>query len=113
MFRDENVGCKLGVSSAITWLFKNEDKGIILEDDCVPSASFFYFCEELLVRYQNDERIGAIAGSSFIKPGFSEKSYFFSRYPFAWGWATWARAWRHFDIEMKAWPELRRTEFLS
>jgi hypothetical protein len=113
LFREQNVGCKLGVSGAIDWLFANEEKGIILEDDCIPSQSFFRFCDELLLRYENDERIGAIAGSSYLKTGSILESYYFSRYPQIWGWATWARAWRNFDIEMTAWPRLRRTEFLS
>jgi hypothetical protein len=113
LFREENVGCKLGVSGAIDWFFQNEDKGIILEDDCIPSLSFFPFCGELLDKYENDERIGAIAGSSFLKSGSIPESYYCSRYSTSWGWATWARAWRNFDIEMKAWPRLRQTGFLA
>jgi len=113
LFRDENVGCKLGVSGAIDWFFENEKMGIILEDDCIPSQSFFDFCDELLVRYENDERIGAIAGSNMLKSASIPESYYFSRYPFIWGWATWARVWRKYDLEMKEWPSLRQTDFLS
>jgi GT2 family glycosyltransferase len=55
LFRDENLGCGKGVSSAITWFFENEGEGIILEDDCLPSQSFFWYCEELLERYREDK----------------------------------------------------------
>jgi hypothetical protein len=113
LLRDENVGCKLGVSGAIDWFFEKEEKGIILEDDCIPSDSFFDFCQELLLRYENDERVGAIAGSNMLRSAYIPESYYFSRYPLGWGWATWARAWRNCDIEMKAWPSLRQTDFLS
>ena len=59
-FLTENIGCSKGVSSAIDWLFSNEDRGIILEDDCVPDLNFFIFCDELLERYKDDNRIGMI-----------------------------------------------------
>ena len=45
LFREENLGCKIAVSTAIDWFFDNEEQGIILEDDCFPSQSFFWFCE--------------------------------------------------------------------
>ena len=112
MLRDTNVGCKLAVSGAISWFFEQEDKGIILEDDCIPTDSFFYLCDQLLERYQNDERVGSVVGSSFLNPLSIGESYYFSRNPLTWGWATWARTWRKYDIEMKAWPRLRNTNFL-
>ena len=54
LFRDKNLGCGKAVSSAIDWFFENEEEGIILEGDCLPSQSFFWFCEELLERYRGD-----------------------------------------------------------
>ena len=67
LFREENLGCGKAVSSAITWFFKNEEEGIILEDDCLPNQSFFWFCEELLERYRDDMRIMAVSGDNFQK----------------------------------------------
>jgi hypothetical protein len=113
LFRDRNVGCQQGPKGAIDWFFGMEESGIILEDDCVPTQSFFRYCDELLVRYRDDERVGAISGISYVKPGTLGDSYYFSRYPLTWGWASWARVWRHYDLELKQWPKLRETDFLS
>jgi hypothetical protein len=97
-----NLGCKISVKSAIDWFFENVEYGIILEDDCFPSHSFFPFCKELLKKYQDNERISHISGSNFqygIWRGF--ESYYFSKYTHIWGWATWRRAWKDYDISMK------------
>lgn len=101
LFREENLGCKVAVSSAITWFFEQVEAGIILEDDCLPSSSFFPFCAELLERYAHDERIMMIFGDNFqdgIQRG--NASYYFSRIFHIWGWATWRRAWELHDMEM-------------
>ena len=58
-----NLGCKVAVSKAISWFFKNEDKGIILEDDCVPNSDFFLFCQEMLIRYEDNKKIQMITGT--------------------------------------------------
>lgn len=93
-FSSENQGCRLAVSSAISWFFESEEMGIILEDDCFPDLSFFTFCEELLERYKLDTRIGMISGVNFFnKQIYLKESYFFSKYFHIWGWASWRRAW--------------------
>lgn len=98
LFREKNLGCKYAVSGAIDWFFENEEMGIILEDDCLPSQSFFWFCEELLERYKDDLRIWHISGNNF---GFDKNSlnnaYSFIRFPQVWGWATWKNRWREYD----------------
>lgn len=114
LFRDENLGCGKAVSSAITWFFENVEKGIILEDDCLPSNSFFYYCEELLIKYFEDTRIMHIAGTNL----FSEEtknlntSYYFSKYSNIWGWATWRSAWVKYDFDLKKFGEIRKTNYL-
>lgn len=102
LFRDKNLGCKYGVSEAITWFFENEEMGIILEDDCLPSQSFFWFCEELLERFKNDTRIYLISGRNDlgIYQMHHNLSYFFSTGRI-WGWATWKRAWMCNDPELR------------
>ncbi|MDA9921243.1 nucleotide-diphospho-sugar transferase [Gammaproteobacteria bacterium] len=101
LFRDNNLGCKLAVSGAITWFFEHEEQGIILEDDCLPSQSFFWFCEDLLNKYKYDKRIFQITGyNKQNKWQKSHESYFFSMLGGIWGWASWSRAWDHYDIEM-------------
>ncbi|MCW5896054.1 MAG: hypothetical protein KIT50_10655 [Bacteroidetes bacterium] len=114
LLRDENLGCKRAVSSAITWLFENEEEGIILEDDCVPARDFFPFCQQLLKRYRNESRIKAISGTSVSRDAFpSADSYIFSRHISVWGWATWRRVWEEYDIEMKEWPDLKKSAWLD
>jgi hypothetical protein len=114
LFREHNLGCRISVSTAIDWFFENEMEGIILEDDCLPSRSFFYFCQELLSYYREDARILTISGNNFL---FGRKrvsnSYYFSRYNHCWGWATWKRAWKHYDVDLKLWPEIRDSGWLK
>lgn len=100
LFQKDNLGCSLGVYTAINWLFENEEQGIILEDDCVMQHSFFQFARELLDRYKNDERIGMIDGANYISVNIPF-SYGFSKYKSTNGWATWRRAWKNMDIHMK------------
>jgi hypothetical protein len=101
MFRERNLGCKMAVSGAIDWFFENEEMGIILEDDCLPSQSFFWYCEELLERYKDDMRIFLISGHNKQNSWKEETNdYFFSNLGGIWGWASWRRAWKHYDIEM-------------
>ena len=110
-FLEVNLGCKMAVSSAISWFFSHEKQGIILEDDCLPTLSFFRFCDELLERYKYEEKIFMISGWSaldFAKNTSVEtlhpkarlqEDYFFSKYPHIWGWASWARSWQKYQLE--------------
>lgn len=92
-------GCGIGVSSAITWFFENEEQGIILEDDCVPSQSFFSFCEKMLNRYKNDEDIYSIVGYNPAGSIESKYDYEFASISHCWGWATWADRWKKFTFD--------------
>ena len=100
LFQDHNLGCSRGVYTAINWLFSQEKMGIILEDDCMMQASFFRFAEELLIRYQDDQRIGLIDGANYIQNVEIPHSYGFSQYKSTNGWATWQRAWKLMDMDM-------------
>ena len=113
LFRDENRGCGRGPAEAITWFFEQETEGIILEDDCLPTPSFFRFCQELLAHYRHDTRVMHIGGNN-LSPGADQpappeaESYYFSGQVNSWGWATWRRAWQHYDFHYTLLPELRR-----
>jgi hypothetical protein len=99
-FLEDNQGCEAAVSGAITWFFENHERGIVLEEDCVPNRSFFAFCERLLDAFADHPRVGAITGNNFQRGRpRGEASYYFSRYPHCWGWATWRRAWQCYDRE--------------
>ncbi|EDX86131.1 hypothetical protein S7335_3834 [Synechococcus sp. PCC 7335] len=113
-FSETNLGCKARVESGLSWAFEEIDRAIILEDDCLPDASFFRFCSELLDYYENDERVMAISGNNFqFGCERTKDSYYFSRYPHCWGWATWKRAWRHYDADMQFWPQVKQDNRLK
>lgn len=114
LFRDKNLGCKYAVSGAIDWFFENEEEGIILEDDCLPSQSFFWFCEELLERYREHDKIMQICGFNPLNSMDINESYFFSKYGPIWGWASWAQKWRgSYDVHMSNWPSIKKNNILN
>lgn len=112
-FAEKNMGCKDRIASGITWAFEYVEELIILEDDCVPNLSFFPFCQELLERYRNDNRVFSISGSNRDRCEPFAESYAFSRRFGVWGWATWKRAWQHFDITMKQWPVIKQDKYFK
>ena len=106
LFRERNLGCKYGVSGAITWLFENEEMGIVLEDDCRPTVDFLRFATEMLERYKDDGQIGAVCGfNHFNLQSDKSVSYHFSRHMDIWGWASWRRVWKHYDVEMSSFKD--------
>lgn len=106
LFRENNLGCKIGVSSGLDWFFEQEEEGIILEDDCLPHPDFFRFCEWLLKKYRHDTRIMMISGTNLAFNLNQSDAYYFSRYPHIWGWACWRRVWENYDVEMTDLPLL-------
>ena len=105
-FSDENLGCKRGVTKGINWFFENVEQGIILEDDCLPDISFFNFCSEMLNKYKYDKNIMHIGGTNFQDGKIrGDGSYYFSRLVHVWGWATWQRAWKLYDVNIKSFNE--------
>jgi len=102
LFQEKNVGCKEGVSSAVTWFFNHEEEGIILEDDCLPANSFFKFCDAMLERYRDDTRIRHITGCN-LQDGkkWGSSTYYFSNMTHVWGWASWKRVWKDYDKNLK------------
>ncbi len=109
LLRDHNLGCKVAMSSAITWFFENVEMGIILEDDCLPHPSFFNYMKELLEKYRHDDRVMLISGQhtqSGTRRGSA--SYYFSRYPHIWGWGSWKRAWAKYDVKTTKLPDFKQ-----
>jgi hypothetical protein len=111
-YSELNLGCRKRVSSGLTWIFEQCEEAIILEDDCLPHPSFFPYCAELLEKYRDDHRVMMIGGNKIREGSVKDDSYYFSCFPHIWGWASWRRAWRHYDLDLKRWPELRETDFL-
>ncbi|MDT3403946.1 nucleotide-diphospho-sugar transferase [Mucilaginibacter terrae] len=111
LYRTQNLGCKDAVSSAITWFFEQEEEGIILEDDCVPSADFFRFCDDLLAKYRDDTRVSIIGGTNLHNNQLlGNGSYYFSTMTIIWGWASWRRVWNKYDTNLSCYelPEAER-----
>jgi hypothetical protein len=113
-YSEPNLGCRDRVSSGLDWVFDRVESAIVLEDDCLPDPSFFMFCQEMLAKYKHDERIMVVAGTNFqFGINRTDYSYYFSRYSHCWGWATWKRAWQHYDRDMNCWAEIRDGKWLD
>lgn len=107
-YSDKNLGCKVRVSTGLDWFFKNVEEGIILEDDCVPHQSFFQYCEELLEKYRGNNKVMHISGQNLqFGKKRGEYDYYFSIFNHIWGWATWKRAWKHYDVNIKTFPKFK------
>jgi hypothetical protein len=97
---EHNIGCKQAVSHGITWFFEHVEAGIILEDDCLPSLSFFSFTTTLLDRYKDDRSIGHIGGFNPLSvKDESSANYYYLEGCTIWGWASWRRVWAHYDVD--------------
>ena len=113
-YSDHNLGCKSRIASGLDWAFSIVEEGIILEDDCLPAEDFFRYCDLMLDRYRDNNYIGMISGNNFQDGVIrGDGDYYFSRYCHIWGWATWARAWRKYDVEITQWPMLRAQGWLK
>lgn len=99
-YSQKNLGCKVRISSGIDWVFSKEEAAIFLEDDCLPSQNFFTFTSQLLTHFKDNEQIGIISGyNPLLKETESRaESYYFSKYPHIWGWASWSRVWKNYDV---------------
>lgn len=105
-YTETNLGCKRRVSSGLDWVFSQVEEAIILEDDCLPDASFFPFCQELLATYRNDDRVMMVCGTNLLGSWRdARQSYHFANYDWVWGWASWRRAWKQYDVTMSEWKD--------
>jgi hypothetical protein len=114
-YPEHNIGARDNVPEGVQWVFSQVETCIFLEDDCLPDPSFFSFCETLLEYYRDDQRILHINGGNFL---FNQipvsDSYYFSRYMFTgYGWASWKRAWKHYDLDMRSLPDFEEKDLMS
>jgi glycosyltransferase involved in cell wall biosynthesis len=113
-YADKNIGCRNSIPNGLNFVFEHVDECIILEDDCLPQPTFFQFCEELLEKYRNEPQVMTIGGHRSDGPNeFNSESYFFSKYPSIWGWATWKDRWEKYDLNMTEWSDLRNSSWLN
>lgn len=114
LYSDRNLGCRGNIPRGISWAFLHVERAIILEDDTVPTPDFFAFCAEMLDRYAGNHRIMTISGTNYFPkhPSFEVDSYLFSGYAETCGYATWARAWCHYNADMTLWPSAKKSSLL-
>ena len=113
-FAEENMGCRRRVVSGLNWVFSQVEEAIILEDDCLPDASFFPFCAEMLDLYRHQSQLGLVAGFNSLDEGYPfDYSYFFTTAVSIWGWATWRRSWQQYDEHLENWSEVKQRGFLK
>jgi len=111
LYSQTNLGCRQRVSSGLDQVFAEVESAIILEDDCLVQDDFFSFCATLLKRYADDTRFWGVSGTSYLNSASSEQeTYFATRYASSWGWATWRRAWQKADLQMRFWPQWRKSK---
>jgi len=106
--QEKNLGLKAHVEGAISWFFNEVEAGIILEDDTLPNADFFTFCEDLIERYRDDKRVFMVGGTNLNMPTPTPYSYFFCSEPLIWGWASWADRWKHYETDLQSTQETIR-----
>lgn len=113
-YREVNLGCRNSITSGLSWVFSQVDEAIILEDDCLPDITFFRFCSNLLEKYRDDSRIFTIGGFKAENTiGENHNSYYYSKYPCTWGWATWKRSYKDFDPNLADWSEDKNLQWLT
>jgi hypothetical protein len=113
-YSSENLGCCRRPASAIEWALQLVEEIAVLEDDCVPHPDFFRFVADMLDRYREDERVMLVSGINVLRGRRNLPfSYAFSQYPLTWGWATWRRSWKRYDLMMEKWPEIRDAGLLN
>ena len=110
----KNLGCKMGVSSAISWFFDHINEGIILEEDCLLHEDFYKFAEQLLEFYRDNKQIWTITSNNLQKNQWrGDGSYYYSRIPHCWGWATWKDRWINYHQDLTHWELLKSTNMIK
>ncbi len=112
-YAESNMGCKMRVSSGITRVLEQEEYTVILEDDVVPMPEFFPYCKEMLEYYKDNRRVMMVSGTNLLKNHQMDSDYTFSCFSSIWGWATWARAWKYYDVGVKDWPKVERSGIMK
>lgn len=99
LYHTKNLGCKYAVDSAIRWFFSKEEKGIVLEDDCIPTPAFFTYCEKGLEELKDRKDVGLITGRNELEE-WGTRDCFLSTKFICWGWASWSDRFINVDVEL-------------
>jgi hypothetical protein len=104
--RERNFGLAGSIVDGVGRLTTEFGAAIVVEDDLVLAPRFLEFMNAALERYAAESRVMQVsgymypcglegaAGSGFL-PSIS-----------CWGWATWRRAWEHYDPSLAGWARI-------
>lgn len=100
--RESNLGCKIAMKQNIDWFFDLNKFGLILEDDCIPNNNFFKYLGQALIDFEYSKRIMCISGSDYVPANINHSTGLFreSIFPMVWGWASWAKKWELYELEI-------------
>ena len=94
--REKNWGLANSIIDGVTVLTQKYGRVIVLEDDLVVSPYFLQFMNDALETYKDEPRVGHIQACDFTKNPLLPDT-FLIKWTGSWGWATWERAWKHFN----------------
>ena len=105
--RNANLGCKNAMKQNIDWFLDLNAFGLILEDDCIPNNDFFKYLGQALLNFENSKNLMCLAGTDYVPYKFnnSQGLYRESIFPMVWGWATWAKKWKYYELEIHDYEE--------
>ncbi len=114
-YSEVNLGCAKRIATGLNWVFELTEAAIILEDDCLPHNTFFIFCQQLLAKYRDDDRVMHIGGHNrLFQWRLDQQSYHFSYlYGSPHGWATWRRAWSCYNQDNTSWNDRHNLAYLE
>ncbi|MDE2020264.1 MAG: glycosyltransferase family 2 protein [Patescibacteria group bacterium] len=115
LFFTEHQGIIQGFKKSLDWFFENVEEGIMIEDDEIIEPTYFRFAAEMLEKYRTDTRVMCVTGSDalhYYDQPYKDNSYYFLSIPCVWGMATWRRAWKLYDPDVKQWPQVRDSKLL-
>ena len=113
--RSQNVGMVKQFKDGLDFVFEKNDSLIFLEDDhCISPDALLFACE-MLKRYSDNNKISHVNLSNLLPSKTKEYpySYFYSTYFSVWGFATWKRVWKTYDISMPEWSRVDQKEILD
>lgn len=105
LIHDNNLGCSKSGPTAWNWVFETEDRVIFVEDDGLGNESAFFFVQDMLEKYKDDERVGYVGAVNYGQT-YGNKSYFFTMFPAAtYFMGFWKRTQELYDYELNTYDE--------
>ncbi len=105
--RESNFGLARSLIDGVTSVINQHGRVIVLEDDLITTPYFLEYMNSALEKYAQEERVMQISGYMFPVEIKTPEDAFFLPFTTSWGWATWQRAWQHFDPLAHGYTELK------